>query len=70
MKQRDTIPTERIGLVVYLLMDERGRKFTTQELAAAVSLQQGSMWLMLCKLSRKLPIVHEFDRWYIPDEPK
>lgn len=64
--ERDTLPTERVGIVVFLLMDNRGERFTTAELARAVSLQQGSIWLMLCKLSRKLPIIHEFDCWYIP----
>jgi hypothetical protein len=64
--RRDTSPTERIGMVVYILMENRGRKFTTMELAKAVSLQHHSMWTMLCKLSRKLPIVQEIDGWYIP----
>jgi hypothetical protein len=64
--RKNTLPTERVGMVVFILMDNRGRKFTTMELAKAVSLQHHSMWTMLCKLSRKLPIVQEIDGWYIP----
>lgn len=61
----ETIPTERIGMVVYILMDRRGEKFTTAELSRAVDIQHHSAFRMLQKLSRKLPIVQDIDGWYI-----
>lgn len=64
--RKNTLPTERVGMVVFILMENRGTKFTTAELAQAVSLQHRGMWRMLCKLSRKIPIVQDIDGWYIP----
>jgi hypothetical protein len=62
----ETLPTERIGVIVYILTENKGTKYTTADLAQRVSLQHASMWKMLCKLSRVLPIVQEIDGWYIP----
>jgi hypothetical protein len=64
--REDTLPTERIGMIVYILMANRGKKYTTAELAGIVGLQHHSMWYMMCKLSRKVPIVQEIDGWSIP----
>lgn len=62
---KDILPTERVGIVVYILMDNRGKKFTTAELALKVSLTHQGMWAMLAKLSRRLPICQDIDGWYI-----
>lgn len=61
----DILPTERVGLVVYILMTNRGVKFTTADLARRVSLTHQGMWAMLAKLSRRLPICQDIDGWYI-----
>lgn len=61
----DILPTERVGVVVWLLMDNRGKKFTTAELAQRVSLTHQGMWAMLAKLSRRLPICQDVDGWFI-----
>jgi hypothetical protein len=61
----ETLPTERVGVVVYTLMDNRGAKFTTAYFAEITGLRHHSVWEMLCKLSRVLPIVQDIDGWYI-----
>lgn len=63
--RKEMLPTERVALVVYLLADKPGRKFTTAELAKRVDINHGSMWAMLTKLSRRLPIVQDRDGWYV-----
>ena len=61
----DVLPTERVGIVVYLLMTNRGRRFRVAELAELVSLTNQGMWAMLAKLSRRLPIAQDSDGWYM-----
>jgi hypothetical protein len=61
----ELLPTERAGIVVYILMSNRGKLFTTAYFAHRVSLEHHSAWEMLCKLSRKIPIVQELDGWVI-----
>lgn len=61
----ETVTTERVGMVVYILLTNRGRRYKTGFLAAEIGLQQHSVWEMLCKLSRVLPIVQEVDGWVI-----
>jgi len=61
----DTLPTERVGVVVYILTTNRGRKFTTSYFAEKTGLRHHSAWEMLCKLSRVLPIVQDIDGWYM-----
>jgi hypothetical protein len=61
----DTLPTERVGLIVWTLMDNRGQRFTTAELARLTHLQHNSVWAMLAKLSRVLPIRQSLDGWYV-----
>jgi len=63
--RRDTLPTERAGMVVFTLMENRGKKFTTAYFAQATGLQHHSVWEMLCKLSRVLPIVQDLEGWRI-----
>lgn len=63
--RNDTLPTERVGVVVYILTANRGVKFTTAFLAETVDLKHHSVWMMLCKLSRVLPIVQDIDGWYM-----
>jgi hypothetical protein len=63
---KDLLPTERIGLVVFLLMRHRGKKFTTAEIARSVGISHMGAWYMLEKLSRVLPISQEIDGWCIP----
>lgn len=63
--QKDILPTERVGMVVFILMDNRGKKFTTADLARIVSLTHQGTWAMLAKLSRRLPICQDIDGWYI-----
>jgi hypothetical protein len=65
IQQKELLPTERAGIVVYILMANRGKLFTTAYFAQRVSLNHGSAWKMLCKLSRKIPIVQEIDGWVI-----
>jgi hypothetical protein len=62
---RETVTTERVGLVVFLLMESPGVKFTTAKLARRVQMQYGGMDKMLCKLSRVLPLCRDSDGWYI-----
>ena len=61
----DTLPTERVGVVVYILSTNRGCKFTTGYFAEKTGLRHHSTWEMLCKLSRVLPIVQDIDGWYM-----
>jgi hypothetical protein len=61
----DTLPTERVGIVVCALMEERGKRFKTADLARLTGLRQRSMWAMLAKLSRSLPLAQDHDGWYI-----
>jgi len=63
--KHETLPTERVGIVVYTLMDNRGEKFTTAYFAQMIGLQHHSTWEMLCKLSRVLPIIQDLDGWRI-----
>lgn len=59
----ELLPTERAGMVVYILMANRGQKFTTAFFAQRVSLNHSGTWKLLCKLSRKIPIVQDIDGW-------
>jgi hypothetical protein len=63
--RKNTLPTERVGMVVFILMDNRGKKFTTSYFAEKTGLQHHSAWEMLCKLSRVLPIIQDLDGWRI-----
>lgn len=63
--RKDVLPTERVGIIVFILMDNRGKKFTTAELAGYVSLTHHGTWAMMAKLSRRLPICQDIDGWYI-----
>jgi hypothetical protein len=65
IQQKDLLPTERAGIVVYILMANRGKLFTTAYFAQRVSLTHDGAWRMLGKLSRKIPIVQEIDGWVI-----
>ncbi len=64
-EREETLPTERTGMVVYVLMENRGQKFTTAYFANLTGLQHNSVWTMLSKLSRVLPISRDMDGWYI-----
>lgn len=64
-KKEEVLPTERTGVIVYVLMSHRGQKFTTAQLAQRVGLTHNGAWRMLCKLSRKIPICQEIDGWVI-----
>lgn len=64
-KYSDTLPTERVGIVVYTLMRKRGKRYTTAQLAQLTGLRHGSMWAMLAKLSRTIPLHQEVDGWFI-----
>lgn len=65
LNRAETLPTERTGIVVYTLMDNRGQKFTTAYFAELTGLQHHSAWEMLCKLSRVLPILQDLEGWWI-----
>jgi len=64
-RRKETLPTERAGMVVFILMENRGCKFTTAFFAEKTGLQHHSTWEMLCKLSRVLPIIQDLDGWRI-----
>lgn len=61
----ELLPTERIGIVMFILMDNRGQKFTTAKLAELADIKHSGVWKMLSKLSRKIPIIQEIDGWVI-----
>lgn len=63
--RRETLPTERVGVVVFTLTANMGQKFTTAYFAEMTGLKHHSAWEMLCKLSRVLPIVQDIDGWYM-----
>ena len=70
VRARDTVTTERVGLVVYLLMVNRGKRFTTSDLAVRLDMEHRGTRYMLEKLSRVLPIVEEIDGWVMyPEMP-
>lgn len=62
------ITTERIGIVVYTLMNPRGRKYTTAALARRVGVAHRSMWRTLDKLARVLPLCRDLDGWFMLEE--
>lgn len=63
--------TERVGLVVWLLAAERGRKHTTADIARRLGVTYGGAWAMLGKLARVLPIAADSDGWWmLPDESR
>jgi hypothetical protein len=64
----ETLPTERVGVVVYILTKNAGQKFTTAYFAKQTGLRHHSTWVLLCKLSRVLPIVQDLDGWWMADE--
>lgn len=64
----ENLPTERIGFLVWTLMDNRGKHFTTAELASLVGLRHNSVWAMMGKLSRVIPIHQTLQGWYIDIE--
>lgn len=57
----EMVTTERVGVVVWLLA--RGHTFTTAEVAKISGLTTQGAWLMLSKLSRKLPLVQIGAYW-------
>lgn len=65
LNRAETLPTERTGMVVYTLMQYRGQKFTTAYFAELTGLKHHSTWVMLCKLSRLLPIRQDLEGWWI-----
>jgi len=65
LKRDETLPTERVGVVVYILVTNRGQKYTTAYFAEVTGLTPHSTWEMLCKLGRVLPLVQDFEGWRI-----
>lgn len=65
-RRRETVTTERVALVAWLLCNNRGVKFTTADLARRVDLGHAATWAMLDKMSRAVPIVQDIDGWWIP----
>lgn len=57
----EMMTTERVGVVVWLF--GRGHTFTTAEVAKISGLTTQGAWLMLSKLSRKLPLVQIGAYW-------
>ncbi len=58
-----TTPTERIGLVAYLLA--QGHTTTTRQLATDLGLTEHGARKMLEKLSRVLPLVNDGGIWRV-----
>jgi len=52
-------------MVVYILLTNRGHIFSTAYFANHTGLQPQSVWDMLSKLSRVLPIVRDMGGWVI-----
>lgn len=59
------IPTERIGMVVLLLAENREQRYTTADIARYAEISHAGAWAMLSRLSRKLPLACDPDGWYL-----
>lgn len=59
----ELIPTERVGLVVWRLWHRRS--LTTVEIAELAGVTRAGAWVMMDKLSRKLPIVLVDGTWRV-----
>ena len=64
---RDTLPTQRIAHVIYILTANAGRKYTTACLAKRVQMRPQDVWDMLDKVSasHEVPLTRETDGWFI-----
>jgi hypothetical protein len=62
------IPTERIGLTVWILLNwdyTRHGPPSTHALATEIGVTENGMWRMLDKLSRVIPVAHVDGGWQI-----
>lgn len=60
------IPTERVGVVVWLL--GRGHKFTTLEVSRIAGITPRGALMMMDKLCRVLPMTRDGAIWMMVDE--
>lgn len=65
--ERDTLPTQRIAAVTYILTVNAGSKVTTADLARRVGMQVKDVWDMLDKISAShdVPLTRDIDGWMI-----
>ena len=59
--QEDYIPTERIALVVFWLV--QGSQLTTGDIARLAGISQQGAWSMMQKICRVLPLYQENGLW-------
>jgi DNA-directed RNA polymerase specialized sigma subunit len=64
---RDTITTERVAKVVMILANNRGRNYTTAQIAHITQMSRSGAWMMMTKISRVLPIAQSQDGWMLLD---
>jgi hypothetical protein len=62
----ELLPTERSGLVVYWLREYSGWEYTTAEIAVFVGVTWDGAMMILCKLSRVLPLCQSLKGWSFP----
>jgi hypothetical protein len=64
---RETVTTERVAMVAWLLLSNPGTRYTTGDLARRTEMNYSGMRKMLGKMSRVIPIIESEDRdgWYI-----
>ena len=60
------IPTERAGVVVWLL--SRGHRFTTLEIARITGLTYSGAYKLMDRLSRRVPLYLEHACWRMVDK--
>lgn len=64
---RETVTTERVAMVAWLLLSKPGTKYTTAELARRADMNYSGTRKMLVKMSRVIPLVESEDRdgWFV-----
>jgi hypothetical protein len=64
---RETVTTERVAMVAWLLLSNPGTKYTTAELARRAEMNYSGTRKMLVKMSRVIPLVEsaERDGWFV-----
>ena len=61
MREMELTPQDRAALVTYWL--QQGHRFTSRDIAAAFGMTTNGARLMLCRISRVIPLVCEHGVW-------